>query len=138
MGTFSKDIVSHEISSIIEHYFNEEVEMIACEVFKKTAEHEFGSKFDIIATTKSSVILVETISSPDPSYLKEFHEQVIPRFRRLFPEFDHLPLVPVLATLRFEDSFLPLATKAGIYLLAYREWDYMDLLNFDELQPKTV
>ena len=56
----------------------------------------------------------------------------------MFPEYNHLTLVPVLAGLRFEDSFLPLATEAGVYLLAYREWDYMDLLHFDAIQSKAA
>jgi len=29
-----------------------------------------------------------------------------------------------------------LATEKKIYLLAYREWEYMDFLNFDKLGQK--
>ncbi len=35
--------------------------------------------------------------------------------------------------LRFEENMIELATEEKIYLLAYREWEYMNFLNFDKL-----
>ncbi|MEQ1745288.1 MAG: hypothetical protein ABMA02_07680 [Saprospiraceae bacterium] len=138
MGTLVEDIIAPAIRPAIEKYFKEEVTYRAVNVRKKDTALNLRGEFDIVATTPSAVFLVETKSSPKATHLQEFQNDVIPRFRQLFPEYKNLKMVPVLASLRFEGSFLPLATEAGIYLLAYREWDYMDLLNFDALQPKTV
>ncbi|MBL7799037.1 MAG: hypothetical protein JNJ90_21235 [Saprospiraceae bacterium] len=135
MGTLVEDIIAPAIRPVIEKYFLEEVMYRAVNVRKKDKSKGLQGEFDIIATTSSSVFLIETKSSPKPVHLQEFQNDVIPRFRQLFPEYKDLKMVPVLASLRFEDAFLSLATQSGVYLLAYREWDYMDLLNFEALQP---
>ncbi|MFN0015258.1 MAG: hypothetical protein ACKVU2_11990 [Saprospiraceae bacterium] len=136
MGTLVEDIIAPAIRPAIEKYFKEEVTYRAVNVRKKDTALNLRGEFDIVATTASAVFLVETKSSPKVAHLQEFQNEVIPRFRKLFPEYKNLKLVPVFASLRFEDSFLPQATEAGVYLLAYREWDYMDLLNFEALQSK--
>ena len=51
----------------------------------------------------------------------------------LYPEYNEYKLVPILGSLRIEDDILNYLTKNGIYAMAYREWDYMDILNFEEL-----
>ena len=78
--------------------------------------------------------LVDSKVSPDKQKLLEFKNKVIPRFRKLFPEYEALPLIPIFASLRFDEDMIRQATKEKIYLLAYREWDYMDILNFEEVQ----
>jgi len=35
--------------------------------------------------------------------------------------------------LRFDDDLIKLAVQEKIYLLAYREWEYMDILNFEQI-----
>lgn len=138
MGTLVEDIIAPAVRPVLEKYFREEVMYLAVNVRKKDTAKGIQGEFDIIASTRTCVFLVETKTSPNSTHLQDFHKKTIPRFRQLFPEFANLTLIPVLAGLRFEDSFLPLATRAGVYLLAYREWDYMDLLNFDALQPKSI
>jgi len=54
--------------------------------------------------------------------------------KRLLPRFKDLQAVPIYATIHFEDDFIPLASQKNIYLLAYREWEYMDILNFEAIQ----
>lgn len=136
MGTVVEDIIAPAVRPAIEQYFKEDVTYRAVNVRKKDTSSNLRGEFDVVATTQSFVFLVETKTSPRPNNLTELLEVIVPRSRSLFPEYDHLTLIPFMAGLRFEDSFLPLATEAGVYLLAYREWDYMDLLNFDAIQSK--
>ena len=63
-------------------------------------------------------------------------DEKIPEFKTLFPELSHLMIVPVLASLRFDEKFIPLATSNNIFLMGFREWEYMDLINFQELTGK--
>ncbi len=49
------------------------------------------------------------------------------------PEYGDKRLIPIFASLRFDENMIQLATEEKIYLLAYREWEYMDFLNFDKL-----
>jgi hypothetical protein len=60
----------------------------------------------------------------------------ISEFKVLFPEFSHLKIIPVLGSLRFDEKFIPLATANNIFLMGFREWEYMDLINFQELTGK--
>ncbi|GEM_PF-3847537 len=39
----------------------------------------------------------------------------------------------IFVSLYIDEKFVDLLTEAGIYAMAYREWEYMDILNFDEL-----
>ncbi len=136
MGTLVEDIIAPAVRPVLEKYFGEEITYIAVNVRKKDSASDLQGEFDIVAVSRNNVYLVETKSAPKLSYLQQFKESVIPRFLKLFPEYKELTLVPIFASLRFEKTFLAPASKQGTYLMAYREWEYMDLLNFDALSPK--
>jgi len=89
----------------------------------------------VLAAGETRFFLIEVKSTPKEAYLDDFIEN-IDKFKKLFPEYADMPLVPIFGSIRFEESFIPLATQRGIYLLAYREWDYMDILNFDQISGK--
>ena len=131
LGTIVEDIVSPAVRPAIEKYFGEKVDYIAIHVRKKLKRQNIQGEFDVIATTPSYVFLIETKSSPSEEYLMRFKEKNIPHFRKLFPEYKKLELIPIFASLRFESSFLKIANREKIFLLGYREWEYMDILNFD-------
>ena len=138
MGTLVEDIIAPAVRPVMKSFFKEEINYRAVNVNKKDTARDLRGEFDVIATSKSYVFLVETKSSPQKQHLQEFTEKKIPRFRALFPEFASLELIPVFSSLRFEDEFLEWATEARVYLMAYREWDYMDILNFDALHPTSL
>jgi len=48
-----------------------------------------------------------------------------------FPEYKDKELIPIFASLVFDDNLIKYASRKGLYLMAYREWDYMDIINFD-------
>ncbi len=103
---------------------------------RKKYEKLIGLKgeFDVIAITDTSVYLVDSKMSPNKEKLLEFKNKAVPRFRKLFPEYAKLNIVPIFASLRFDKELIELSTKEKVYLLAYREWDYMDILNFEEIK----
>jgi hypothetical protein len=133
MGTLVEDIIAPATGHVMEQFFKEEILTLSVNNRKYDKKTGLRGEFDIIATSSSYVYLVETKSNPKKEYLLEFKNTVIPRFQTLFPEFNKLKLIPVFASLRFEEPFIEFATQEGIYLMAYREWDYMDLLNFEAL-----
>lgn len=116
-------------------FFKEEITFRGVNMERKDTARDLRGEFDVVAASESYVFLIETKSRPQRIHLEEFTEKKIPRFRELFPEFAALEMIPVFASLRFKDEFLSWATEAGIYLMAYREWDYMDILNFEALHP---
>ncbi len=67
-------------------------------------------------------------------YVDDFKQNKLSRFRFLFEEYNDKQLIPILASLRYEESMLNYVTNQNIYAMAYREWDYMDILNFDKVK----
>ncbi len=136
MGTIVEDIVAPAVRPAIKKYFHEEVVDFMINRKKFDKKKGLRGEFDVIAITATSVYLVQTKSSPDKEKLLEFKNKQLPRFRELFPEYKKLKLVPIMASLRFDDELIRLGTEEKIYMLAYREWEYMDILNFEEIQAR--
>lgn len=133
MGTLVEDIIAPAVRPVMQTFFKEEVTFISVNVRKKDTVRQIRGEFDVIATSQSYVYLVETKSNPKKEQITVFKNEVAPRFRQLFPEYDHLQLIPVFSSLRFDEDLIQSGTDEGIYMMAYREWDYMDLLNFEAL-----
>jgi Predicted membrane protein len=134
MGTLVEDIIAPAVRPVMQQFFNEEITYRAVNVRKYDKASGLRGEFDVIAASESYVYLVETKSTPKASDIAELAQERVSRFRELFPEFSALKLVPVLASLRFEESMHQPATEAGVFLMAYREWEYMELLNFEALK----
>lgn len=65
------------------------------------------------------------------SYISDFLEK-LKRFPSFFPEYSDKKLIPILASLSMDNHFVSLLTRHSILAMAYREWDYMDFLNFKQ------
>ncbi|MEJ5173670.1 MAG: hypothetical protein WHT47_08140, partial [Hydrogenothermaceae bacterium] len=85
-----------------------------------------------------TVFLIEVKSTPKIEYINEFKDKKVERFKTLFTEYRDYKLVLIFASLRLEDDIVNYLTKNGIYAMAYREWEYMDILNFDKLNKEVV
>ena len=134
LGTLVEDIVAPAIDPMIEKYFG--MEPIETSIRVRRRKGNLKTEFDAIAICEHCVFLFEVKSTPRKDYIKEFFELQIPRFRQLYPEFESKKLYPVFASLRIEQPEVDFCTENGIYAMAYREWDYMDLLNYEELEPQ--
>lgn len=133
MGTIVEDIVSPAVKPTIKKYFHDEIIDFSVNRKKQNKELNLKGEFDVVAVSETSVYLVEVKSSLRLAYLNEF-ETNIDKFKKLFPEYSNLKLIPIFASLRFEDDFVQEVTNRGFYAFAYREWDYMDIINFEELK----
>jgi len=63
----------------------------------------------------------------------DFHS-VIERFREFAPEYKNKELIPIFASVYLPVSLVKLCSWEGFYAMSYREWDYMDILNFDKVK----
>ncbi|MDV7399422.1 hypothetical protein RZS08_48870, partial [Arthrospira platensis SPKY1] len=93
-------------------------------------------EFDVIAVGESAVYVIETKLTPDKHKLKAFMNKVGKNFTKLFPEYGHLPVVLIFASMSFDEDFIKAATNDGIFLMAYREWEYMDILNYEAVMKQ--
>jgi hypothetical protein len=133
-GLFSRDIIAPVFPSLIRKYFGEDVVESMCEVYKHDLKLGLKGSFSFIARSDHFVFIVETGIKHHADF-RDFHQNLI-LFRQLFPEYTSIQLIPILSGPYFENFFIQLATREQFYLMSYREWEYMDILNFEEVSKK--
>jgi len=131
MGTIVEDIVAPAIGPVVRKYFNCDPEEIAIRIKRK--KNGLKDEFDAICVCKNKVFLFEVKSTPRPEYVFDFKNKKKENFLKLFPEHKDKELVLIFASLRLEEDILNLLTKQKILGMAYREWEYMDILNFSNV-----
>jgi predicted nucleic acid-binding Zn-ribbon protein len=133
MGTIVEDIISPAVVPVVEKYFSCEVDYKTINTRKRDNHLHITAEFDVIAVSDGFVFLVEAKSTPKTEYIDKFLMN-IEKFKKLFPEYNSKKLIPIFSSLRFEEELIEYGTKKQLYMMAYREWDYMDLLNFDKVK----
>jgi len=135
LGTIVEDIIAPAVSPVVKQYFNCEINDLQVNRKKKDIKTGLKDEFDVIAVSDDckTVFLVEVKSTPKIDYINEFKDKKIDRFLALFPEYREYKLIPIFASLRLEEDIINYLTKQKIYAMAYKEWEYMDILNFDKI-----
>ena len=133
MGTIVEDIIRPGIRPALKTYFHSDPVFIGNHIHRKVKKTGLEGEFDIVAMDENQIYLVEVKSSPGKTEIKKLATRTIPRFRQLFPEFESYPVIPIFGSLSFTDGLISYASESGIYLMGYREWDYLDILNFAEV-----
>lgn len=130
MGTIVEDIIYPAARPLISRYFNVEINSIDISSnVSRMNENRDREEFDIIASIPDKVFLIEVKSTMRDYYINEFKDKTI-RFINFFPEYRNKQLIPIMASLSMQPNTVHLLTENHIYAMAYREWDYMDILNF--------
>ncbi len=133
LGTIVEDIIFPASRPVIESVFGVKVQQLATRVFRQ--QGDVRAEFDVVAVSERQVFLIEVKSTPRFDYLSDLVDNRLPVFRQLFPEYAPLDLVPIFASLAIPDDIVRAATNRRIFAMAYREWEYMDILNAKELLP---
>ena len=131
LGTIVEDIVYPGTRPVLKKYFKCDPDGMMSNITKKRGN--LRDEFDIIATCKDKVFLIEVKSTLRKEYIGEAEEKV-ERLKKLFPEYRDKEVVLTLATLKVTESVVREVTRRCIYLMVYREWEYMDIVNFEECQ----
>ncbi|MFN4305658.1 hypothetical protein [Sulfurihydrogenibium azorense] len=134
LGTIVEDIIFPAAKPVLEKYFKCEITDI--HMNRKRKKDNLKDEFDVIAVSDpcKTVYLIEVKATPKIDYINEFKDEKLERFKALFPEYEDYKLIPIFASLRLEDDIINYLTKNKIYAMAYREWEYMDILNFDQIK----
>ncbi len=130
MGTMVEDIIFPATRPLIKRYFKCNPLFLANRVQRRKDDRL--EEFDVISACEDKVFLIEVKSTLRPKHIEEFKEKM-KRFREFFPEYKDKKLIPIFASLSIDDNFVNMLSKEGIYAMAYREWDYMDILNFEKV-----
>jgi hypothetical protein len=130
MGTLDEDLVSPAVRPVISKYFK-------CDPIDRSIRNlrrKDGDSFevDVLAVCKDKVFMIEVRSTPRVNYVDEILNKV-PLFKKFYPEYEDKKIIPIFASITFPDNIIQYATRKCIYVMAYREWEYMDIINFDEI-----
>ncbi len=63
-----------------------------------------------------------------PKHTEQTKEKM-ERFKELFPEHTNKKIFSIVASLTVKEDMLNRLGKEGIYAMAYREWEYMDIIS---------
>jgi hypothetical protein len=132
MGTIVEDIVAPATRLVIKKYFECEILTRNLRSFRRIK----GGKeieVDVVVECENKVFMIEVRSSPDSQYVNEIIKKAS-KFLEFFPEYSDKEVIPIFAGLTFDDNVIKYATKKGLYVMAYREWEYMDIINFDKVK----
>ncbi len=133
LGTIVEDIIYPAFKPVIRKYFGCEPEKTFMRLEYTNSERGIYEEFDAVAVCEDKVFLLEVKSTPREKHIEEFKEKAN-RFLQYFPEFAGKKLILIMASLSFNEDFIKQLSKANIYAMAYREWEYMDILNFEEVK----
>ncbi len=130
MGTIIEDVIYPGIKPLIKQYFK--VEDIESAIRISKTKGALRDEFDIVVLTKKYIFLVEVKSSPNHNHVLDMEDK-IHRYRQLFPEHNDKEMIPLLGSVVIPESVVNLCTKKGYYAIAYKEWEYLDILNARQL-----
>ncbi len=133
LGTIVEDIIYPAFRPVIRKYFGCEPEKTFMRLEYSNRQKGIYEEFDAVAVCEDKVFLLEVKSTPREKHIEEFKEKA-KRFLQYFPEFAGKRLILIMASLSFNEDFIKQLSKANIYAMAYREWEYMDILNFEEVK----
>jgi len=133
MGTIVEDLIAPALRPTLSKYFQCEVTMEGQRIFRRKNGEDY--EIDAIAGCDDKIFMIEARSTPrveDVKVIKKKSE----RFFEFFPEHTGKDLIIIFGSIIFPENVIKYATKRGIYVLAWREWQYMDILNFDKVKSK--
>jgi len=131
MGTLVEDLIVPAIRPILNKYFKCEVTMEGQRMFRRKNGEDY--EIDAIAACEDKVFMIEVRSTPRFDDVKEVVEKK-DRFFEFFPEHKGKELIVIFGSITFPDNVIQHASRRGVYVMGWREWEYMDILNFDEVK----
>ncbi len=131
MGTIVEDLIAPALRPVLEKYFKCDVKLEGQRQFRRRDGEDF--EIDAIAGCDDKIFMIEAKSTPREGDAENIKNKA-KRFYDFFPEFKDRELKIIFASITVPENILSSASKNGIYVMAWREWEYMDILNFAEIQ----
>ncbi len=130
MGTIVEDLIAPALRPVLSSYFNCQVIMEGQRMFRRKDGEDF--EIDAIAACGDKVFIIEAKSTPRFTDIKEITDKR-DRFFEFFPEHAGKELYVIYGSITFPENIIRQASQNRIYVLGWREWEYMDILNFNEI-----
>ncbi len=130
MGTIVEDLIAPALRPVIYKYFECDVKMEGQRMRRRKQGEDY--EVDAITACEDKVFMVEVKSTPKVSDVDEIYLKS-KRFFEFFSEYEGRKLIVIFGSIAFDESVIHYASSRGIYVMAWREWEYMDILNFQEI-----
>ena len=138
MGTVVEDVVAPSVRRVARELFDcgDEVSFVCRLTRVRSDDRSRRREFDALYVGTGGVVLNETKSSPESTDVRAF-VRFIERgeFALYFPEYRHLPLIPIFSSLNLPDGMVTKLTRNGIYALAMGD-EAMQVLNLDAVRRR--
>lgn len=131
MGTLVEDLIAPALRPVLSKYFHCEVTMEGHRMFRRKKGEDY--EVDALAACDDKVFMVEVRATPRVDDMREIVEKG-GRFFEFFPEHKGKELLIIFGSITFPDNVIQHASKNRIYVMGWREWEYMDILNFEEVK----
>lgn len=128
LGTLYEALIAPALDSVLSKYFKCEAVFEGQRMLRR--KHGESYEVDAIVACEDKVFMIEGRSTPKIQYVEEIKEKN-KRFFEFFPEFKDKKLRVIFGSITFSDDVVKYATKQGIYVMGWRNRDYMDILNFE-------
>ena len=133
LGTLVEDLVYPSLPRIIQETLGREILRLMLRIKQRRPDGRV-KEFDAIAETADLICLNSTKATLTSAAVDGFVADIA-AFRDFFPEYRHLPVMGILATLAVEESVLNYAEKVGFLLLAVGD-EIMEVKNRLGFEPK--
>jgi chromosome segregation ATPase len=136
LGSFAEDIAAPNIPRIAREYFHAgEIRRYMPNLrIQHPARSDEDYEFDAVVLTEKMVFLLDTKYTVREKYVENI-PKIIRNFHECLPEYNHLELITIFASMQIHENTLKKLTRMGIYAMAMGD-DTMDLLNFEAIQKK--
>jgi len=131
MGTIVEDLIAPALRPVLKKYFNCEVVLEGQRMFRRKDGEDY--EVDAIAGCDDKVFMIEVRSTPRDTDVRDIKEKA-ERFFEFFPEFNGRELIIIFGGITFPENVIKYASRLGIYVMGWREWEYMDILNFEDVK----
>ncbi|MBF0591919.1 MAG: hypothetical protein HQL02_07515 [Nitrospirae bacterium] len=132
-GTLVEDIIAPGAIPLIERYFK-------CRPYYsgqriKREKGDLNCEVDLLLMCKDKAFMIETKSHPDSRDVTEILTKT-KTLANFFPDCTGKQIIPMLASIVVDKSVVNYANKQGLYVVAYRQWEYLDILNFAKINTR--
>jgi hypothetical protein len=135
MGTITEDLIAPALRPVLDKYFRCNPIMEGQRIRRRINGEHY--EVDAIAVCDDKVFMIEERSTPKFHHVEEIKKKS-ERFFKFFPEHKDKELIVIFGSITFPPDVIQEASKKGIYVMGWREWEYMDILNFEEVKREST
>ncbi|MBF0590674.1 MAG: hypothetical protein HQL02_01165 [Nitrospirae bacterium] len=132
-GTLVENLIAPGAKPLIRQYFKCEPNSFRVRASEKQGAN--NCEVDILIISEDKAFMIEVKSKPDGRDVKKILAKAT-TLTTFFKDCAGKQIIPMLASTYVDEDIITFATRKGLHVIAYRQWEYLDILNFDAINKK--